>query len=361
MTYFANPEAVIRIGPDHHWGLISTLIILAILLIDSPRAHAGGCQPRGAIERSEYLAADGANLYLLTRGPDCNAPVILWLHGGPGGAERPLFRLYNSDLEDHFIVAYWDQRGAGRSFSPAADPQRLTVDQHLQDLDLVVDHLRTMLRKDNIILIGHSWGSALGLLYAKDHPEKIRMFIGVNQFVAGLDTQQVQFAFALKEAKAREDASALRTLDQIGRPPVDAEHVLKLQGLVDRYGGYFHNRPSFTAALLKGIGYGYVTPWEIPSFIEANNVSLAAMHHEILSLDLRRRVPSVDVPVVFMLGRYDRQLEAQLAEKYFTSLTAPAKFLIWFENSAHNVPFEEPDKFVSHVREAINGHHPEKE
>ena len=48
---------------------------------------------------------------------DAPAPLVLWLHGGPGGAERPLFRLFDAALEDHAVVAYLDQRGSGRSFA----------------------------------------------------------------------------------------------------------------------------------------------------------------------------------------------------------------------------------------------------
>ena len=137
-----------------------------------------------SIKRSEHLTLDGTKMYLLTRGADRSAPVLLWLHGGPGGAERPLFRYFNSELENHFVVVYWDQRGAGRSFDPKADPHRLTIDQHVVDLDAVVDHLRQSLGQDKIILMGHSWGAALGLLYAQAHPDKVSAFIGVNPVVS---------------------------------------------------------------------------------------------------------------------------------------------------------------------------------
>ena len=80
-----------------------------------------------SIKRSEHITLDGTKMYLLTRGADRSAPVLLWLHGGPGGAERPLFRYFNSELENHFVVVYWDQRGAGRSFDLKADPHRLTI------------------------------------------------------------------------------------------------------------------------------------------------------------------------------------------------------------------------------------------
>ena len=49
---------------------------------------------------------------------------------------------------------------------------------------------------------------------------------------------------------------------------------------------------------------------------------------------------------VILLGRYDWQVPSVLAEQYFNTIDAPCKRLIWFEQSAHNPPFEEPGRFV---------------
>lgn len=318
-------------------------------------ARAEQCRQSSSIDWSETLSADGAELYLLTRAAHCDAPVMLWLHGGPGGVERPLFRLYNSALEEAFVVAYWDQRGAGRSYDSDADPARLTVEQHLKDLNLVVDHLRNRLAKDKIILVGHSWGSALGLLYAKRHPQKVAAFVGVAQFVSGIEAQRGQYAFVESEARRRNDRKTLSELAEIGKPPyISASSVLRMQTLVDRMGGHFHTRPDFFLATLEGLVSGYAAPWEIPRYIEGNNVSLTAMTEALLALDLRREVPSVDVPVVFMLGRHDRQLDARLAATYFDQIRSPRKSLIWFEASAHNIPFEEPDRFNRTLIQSFN-------
>jgi pimeloyl-ACP methyl ester carboxylesterase len=85
------------------------------------------------------------------------------------------FRYFTSELEHNFVVVYWDQRGAGRSFDPKADPHRLTIPRHIADLDAVVDHLRQGLDRDQIILIGHSWGTTLGLLYTQAHRQDAAM------------------------------------------------------------------------------------------------------------------------------------------------------------------------------------------
>lgn len=320
---------------------------LALAGIAVPAADA---EPPAPIRRSEYLAVDGADLYIETRGADRSAPVLLWLHGGPGGAERPLFRYFNGALEKDFVVAYWDQRGAGRSYDPAADPRDLTVARHLADLAAVAAHLRRTSNGRKLVLAGHSWGAALGLLYAREHPEDVSAIVAVNPMIAPRAEQQAQYAFVAAEAARRRDEDALARLRAIGAPPHrTADDVLAMEALANRYGAVFHTRPPRMWVLVRGVLGGLVTPWEIPRFIRANEASLEAMGAELLELDLRRSVPAVDAPVVFFLGRHDRHVEATLAAAYLEALRAPVRRLVWFEDSAHNVPFEEPARFNAEV------------
>src|SRR5215472_15416831 len=103
-------------GPRYLTARTLSLMLCALLagcIVSRLSAKAAAA---ASIKRSEHLTLDGTNMYLLTRSADRSAPVLLWLHGGPGGAERPLFRYFNSELENHFVVVYWDQRGTGRSF-----------------------------------------------------------------------------------------------------------------------------------------------------------------------------------------------------------------------------------------------------
>ena len=308
-------------------------------------AACGSGASSGAVRRERYIDAGDARLYALIRGDDLKAPVLIWLHGGPGGAERPLFQLFNSDLERRFLVVYLDQRGAARSFDPDADPRRLTVAQHVADLDRVVEELRRDFARRQVILMGHSWGSALALFYARAHPEKVAAVVGVGQVSNELARQRSQYQFVESEARRRADQDALERLHGIGPPPFSARREIAVQSLVERYGGYFREQPNLIGLLVRGIGRGYVRPWEINRLFRGNAVSLEAMNDELLKLDLPRDVPEVKVPVVFMLGRYDRQVDSRLAAAYFERLRAPAKRLMWFEDSAHNVPFEEPARF----------------
>ena len=324
--------------------IVGMLLAGGCVVADAGRANGA------AVRRSEYVTADGAKLYVLVRGSNVHAPVLLWLHGGPGGAERPLFRYFNDALEKHFVVAYWDQRGAGRSFDPHADPKRLTVAQHVADLDVIVDHLRRTLAADKIILTGHSWGAALGLLYARDHPGKVSAVIAVNPLVSRRAAERAEYDFVIEQALHRNDGKTLKEARTIGEPPFETwRDALAFETLVQRYGGIYHHAPRRFWVMCRALLTGLVTPREIWRIIEGNNVSLDAMNQELLGLDLRSAVPRVEVPVSFFLGRYDRHLDAAIAAAYLGDLCAPVKRVVWFEHSAHNVPFEEPTLFNATV------------
>jgi len=300
-----------------------------------------------SINRSEYVPVNRQKLYLLIRGADRKLPILLWVHGGPGGAERPLFRYFNSALEQHFTVVYWDQRGAGRSFDPKADRHGLTIARHLADLDAIIDHLRSTLAPAKVLLVGHSWGAALGILYAGAYPHKVAAVVAVNPLVSVWEQRQAEYKFVLAAAACMHDDEVLHAATKIGPPPYKkADQVLALEKLSEKYGGVFHTRPPPRVwIMLRAFVAGLVWPWEIRRYIHANNESLQAMNEELLGLDLVRSTSTIDVPVVFFLGRYDRHADARVAAAYFDTLRAPVKRLIWFENSAHNVPFEEARLF----------------
>ena len=329
--------------------LMLMVAVLAACATGVPRPRTNACDV-AAVDDARPVSVDDVALFLHVRGAPCHEPAILWLHGGPGGAERPLFRLHAGDLEHDRLVAYWDQRGAGRSWDPAAPADALTIDRHLADLDRIIDALRARHGIAKVALVGHSWGAALGVLYARSHPEKLAGVVAVNPLISGLDSQLAQHRFVSRMVERTGDRGAARRLAQIGPPPLDAAGSLRLQTLVDRFGGYFHRRPSFLGTFVLGTLRGYFVPWEVGAFLRANETSLAAMNAELLDLDLTRRVARLEVPMALFIGRHDRQTDPSLALRFIDALEASERRVIWFEHSAHNIPFEEPEAFMHALR-----------
>jgi proline iminopeptidase len=97
---------------------------------------------------------------------DPDNPVVITVHGGPGGDYRSLLNL--QQLSDEYFVVFFDQRGAG--LSPRVNPEELTLESAIADLDSIVDYYGQGRPVD---LVGHSWGAMLVSAYLGRFPEKV--------------------------------------------------------------------------------------------------------------------------------------------------------------------------------------------
>ena len=73
-------------------------------------------------------------------------------------------------------------------------------------------------------------------------------------------------------------------------------------------------------------------------FSRAAGRSFDLLYADLLSVNLIETVRQVEVPVFFAEGRYDQMAPVEVAERYFSSLIAPIKEWVLFENSAHFPP-----------------------
>ena len=143
------------------------------------------------VQEAAYLPIGGIEQYIRVRGRSRANPVLLVLHGGPGSTLGATACRWQGALEAAFTVVHWDQRGSGNTYyrDPAAPPP--TVERLLSDLDELVDALRARYGRDRLFLLGHSWGSLLGGLYALRRPEKLSAWLPVSQMVDFKRSEQV--------------------------------------------------------------------------------------------------------------------------------------------------------------------------
>ena len=147
----------------------------------APLVDAAG-QPRpGSISERVSVMINGTRQGLIIQSTDAAHPVLLFLHGGPGMPEFFLNTTHPSGLEQDFTVVWWEQRGAGLSFSPDIPPDSMTVTQFIADTVGVTHYLRRRFGKDRIILLGHSWGSFLGIQVAAAAPDLFHAYGGMGQ------------------------------------------------------------------------------------------------------------------------------------------------------------------------------------
>lgn len=306
----------------------------------------------GSIAEIHALPLGGVEQWVMLRGENLANPPLLILHGGPGFSDTGFFRAFNAALERSFTVVYWDQRGAGKSYDPKLPRSSMTVEQFVVDLDELVDWVRRRVGAERVILLGHSWGSALGVLYAASFAEKVSAYVGVAQVGDWAAAERASYALALAEAKRRGDRSATRKLVEIGPPPHDAQTLFVERTLALRMANQMGPRAMWNAARAV-LGVRESSVLDLPTTFRAFRFSLDAMWSEVSRLNLVEAVPALTMPVHFFLGRRDPWIPPDVSVAYFDALSAPSKRLVWFEESGHEPFVDEAEKFNISMLELV--------
>lgn len=98
-----------------------------------------------------------------------NNPMIVVLHGGPGGDYRSILNC-SEFAKDRYFVVFYDQRGSG--LSQRFDADVFTIPQYIEDLSAVIEYYKTA-EDQQVILMGHSWGAMLAAAYVNEYPNQI--------------------------------------------------------------------------------------------------------------------------------------------------------------------------------------------
>src|SRR6202046_3820919 len=170
------------------------------------------------INSLQAVRIGGIDQWIEVRGQNVNNPILLFIHGGPGIAFIPLAGAFQGPWEKYFTVVQWDQRGAGKTYaSNARELQRRTmnVPQMEQDTLDVVNYLRNRFQRKKIFVLGHSWGSMLGVWLAHEHPDIIYAYVGVGQIVNVDQNDEVGYQDALQKARNRHNEQAVKELEGI--------------------------------------------------------------------------------------------------------------------------------------------------
>lgn len=321
---------------------------------------AGGNILKNSISEMRMLPLGGTKQSVIIRGENRNAPVLLLVHGGPGSAETPLFRYYNEALEKQFVVVYWDQRACGKSYTKRDASAPLCVQMFVQDLCALALYLKESLGKEKIYLLAHSWGTLLGILAVTQHPELFYAYVGTGQVANMPESELESYRFALKAAREQNHAKAIRELEAIGEPE-NGVYASGLTGIrtqrkwLGYFGGSVYGARGMSRFIRKFLTSPEYSLADIVRFFKSLNAPSRnkLSQEEFLKTNLFDTIREIDVPVYFFLGRHDFQVASVVAERFFHTIKAPKKELVWFEQSAHSACFEEAEKFNRLMRDMV--------
>ena len=345
---------------------VGMLILLGVLLVISPGKpepilDENGNPLKGSISEKIFVNINGVQQGMFIKGKDVNNPVLLFLHGGPGMPEYWLTQRYPTGLENHFVLVWWEQRGAGLSYSDDILPETMTAEQFVADTIEVTNYLRERFGQDKIYLMAHSWGSYIGIQAAAREPDLYYAYIGVGQISHQIQSEQLAYQYALAYYKENGNMDMVRKLES-APPTLTVPLPANYMALRDPY---MHSAGIGTTRDMKSVVTGIFLPsWQFKEYTLGEKVNLwkgkfysrsssFSLWDKMQITDLGQQVTKLDVPVYFLHGMYDYTCAYPLAKEYFEKLDAPIKGFYTFENSAHSPMFEEPEKMQKILLEDV--------
>jgi pimeloyl-ACP methyl ester carboxylesterase len=305
----------------------------------------------------EYLDTT-APQYLLHIPAAEPAPVLLFVHGGPGFSQSFMGYQLKKWWKDMANLVFWDQRGCGKSLaaSPWPVPYPITIEDIKCDMKAVIDHLKQCYHTQRIIVMGHSWGTILGSLYALEHPEDLLLYIGVGQTVEMHENERRAWELLRERIIAagnEKDLAALpafESIEYLPHPDEPQANFIAFARLRRKYHLVVNLGPRDILTCLRNPTFAFSDFSFLKKDVERLRWDLVDYLREF---DLRKHGFVYQVPVAYLLGANDSQTSTSLAAEYFEQVQAPRKLLRIIPNAGHNTMTDAPHPFTEALQEAL--------
>ena len=302
----------------------------------------------------EYIEINNSKQCIAVCSKKADSPLLLYLHGGPGDAAMPLVAKYNKGLEDIFTVVILEQRGAGKSYYPFSETENVTIDTYVEDIFALSKILLERYKQDKLYIVGHSWGSVLGMKFIQRYPDLVHTYVGCGQVVNMKKSSQIAYDFALQkniECKNNKIIAKLESIDCTYTQETWLGDLLFVTKQVIKHGGSLHGKSSFNRFVLDFLLSPDYNFKELINRQKGSLQSIKHLWHELMHVDFEKAT-DFEVPVVFAQGRGDYQVSSALVHDYFQRINTNKQFF-WFENSCHFPQWSEPNKFLEVMKSIL--------
>jgi len=319
------------------------LVLLALGACDvMDPGEAGYLVPPTVAEDAGLPAIEmnGSRFHLETFGDPAN-PVIIFLHGGPGGDYRSLLRMGERHngyrLTDEYFLVYWDQRGAG--LSTRHDKEVLTLDIYTEDLNALVDRYAS---GRQVFLIGHSWGGMYATQYINEHPHRVAGAVLIEPGpLDGPTFERIKddmFDLDLSAEWLNDWAWNSQFLSPDDHARMDYERMLGLKESQPRY----HQRMDVDPA----------PSWRLGAAVNRYLPEDGQNDDGVAVYDFTTNLAAFTTPVLFIAGSLNEVIgEAFQAEQM---LHYPSASLVVVEDAGHDLEWTHTAEVLTHVREYLD-------
>lgn len=284
-------------------------------------------------------------------GSNPSDPVIISLHGGPGGCDRYFMRNMQKYLVGFNIVC-WDQLGSGCSFRYKILKEDMNIAHFVRDLNTIVDYIRSFFNKDKLILMAHSWGTIIGSIYVSEYPNKLSLFISCGHLVNARIAEEISYS---KLSAIINNSKDMETLRKIGRPTnglyASTNDRIKKMRLNQKYKGSIYQITKENRRIV-GIGVGILTEYsfvDVIRYIKGMYFSWNCLKNELMNIDITDFMKRITVPTYLFAGRHDNVTPQEPVLQCLEKISNNNIRHLVIEDASHSPHFEKPIEFSNEL------------
>lgn len=334
--------------------LVSVIVLFLIVRFVGQKIYDR--TPKGGINEEMYVDINGTKQWISIYGQDRDNPVLLYLHGGPGSSTSSYDYAFTRKWSDVYTVVTWDQRNCGKSYSSDQNATTLTYDLMMSDGVEMTKFLLDYLDKEQITLLGHSWGTYFGCNLVLAYPEYYECYIGTGQLV---DFYQNEIAFREAAAGwAANDEEGRRFVEQLNTNDFSMEYFEAKNALMQRYGyGMFEDGTDYNLIAAQ-VFNPYYSIMDFYKLIQSDS----SVYDEFLRSEEFSRFSLLgrtdyQVPYYNINGDKDYQTNYLLAQEYFEMVNVPRKKMYIMQDTTHGLLESKSEEFSEILHQIAEEEH----
>lgn len=348
-------------------AIIVALVVMVLIVIPPSKGKVKpffddkGKGIENSIAEKVFIDVNGDKQGMIIRGENKDNPVFFFLSGGPGIPEYWLSYEFPTDLENYFTVCYWSYRGNGLSFHKDEDKSLMTTEQYLSDAVVVANYLRTRFNQEKIYLMGHSFGTYIGINLADKHPELFKIYFAMSQLANQKMSEQLAYKYMLEQYTESNNKKMIKEFKKY--PILDSDEAYDQYLKSSLRDNAMHELGVGSTRKMKNVIKEIFFPTlRMKDFTPAERINIwkgkvfsngTKIVNDSFNFDAFDTVKSLEIPIYFFAGKYDYTCAYELQKEYFDFIDAPQKEFYTFENSAHSPLFEESEKYIAILVEII--------
>ncbi|WP_348921407.1 alpha/beta hydrolase [Enterococcus rotai] len=281
----------------------------------------------------KWYFINGVNQYIHVISNDLTNPILLYLHGGPGDAALPLIENFNSDLAKCYTLIIWELRGAGKSYYKFGEDENLTIADFVNDLKQLIEEILVEFKKEKIYLMGHSWGSIIGLKYCNDYPELVESYIGVGQVVNSQKMLEESRNYILERTSNEKISRRIKLIDTSFNQESWYSDLIFLMNQLTKLKVSLYQKTSYFSLykyFITSKNYSFI---DCVHRIQGSKQSITKLWQEVATVDFTKYI-KFNVPIILIEGEYDYHVSSQVAFDFYQKIETSKKY-ICMKETAH--------------------------